>query len=90
MSERADWMDIIIHALGLTPRGSRRLRRWSYRNNYATDENIDGIVLAMTERGLMRRGRAIPGGLTYYHVTDAGAEFAGVNNRVRKEDRIKE
>lgn len=87
--EHGNWVDIIIHALGLTPRVSGRLRRWSYRNYFATDANIDGVVLAMAERGLMRRGACLTnGGLTLFHVTDVGAEFAGVRNRIRNEDRI--
>jgi DNA-binding PadR family transcriptional regulator len=28
--------------------------------------------------GLMRRGREIPGGLVYYHVTDAGRAAVGL------------
>lgn len=84
--ERGDWAKIIIHALGLTPRGSGRLRRWSYRNHFATTWP-DPVIEKMVESGLMIFEYSQNGKMRFYRVTDSGAEFAGVRNRLRNEDR---
>ena len=85
--EKSEWEQRILHALGLTPRGGR-MRRWSYRNYYTVSFG-DPVMEAMVERGLMvRRRPGKPGDLVCHHVTDAGAEFAGVGSRFRKEDRL--
>lgn len=85
--EREDWEKIIIRALGLTPRGSSRLRRWSYRNHFATTWP-DPVLEGMVERGLMIFDDSQNGKMRFYRVTDAGAEFAGVRDRLRNEDRV--
>lgn len=79
---------IILHSLGLTPRGSGRLRRWSYRNYFCASmpHNLcDGLCAA----GFMRASIVINHGANrLYHVTDAGAAAAGVLERFRREDRL--
>ncbi len=51
---------------------------WPWRNHYATAPDCDGVsdVESLVALGYMRRGRAIEGGLIYYHVTDAGIQQA--------------
>jgi hypothetical protein len=44
-----------------------------YRNYYADDPD-DLDMCALVEMGMMKRGRMIPGGLQYFHVTDAGKQ----------------
>lgn len=79
---------LILHALGLTPRGGR-MRRWSYRNHYCAcvgSEAKRGIA-QMVHLGWMEEGRTINKGKSrFYHVTRAGAEAAGVLDRCRTED----
>ena len=53
------------HALGLT-RVSKE-----YRNYYAAEPD-DKNCNALVEAGYMQRGNAIPGGLVYFFVTEAG------------------
>jgi hypothetical protein len=80
--------DIIIHSLGLTPRGRRR-RRWSFRSHYCAGVGTDQerTVIAMAERGLMRAGAVINNGTSrFYYVTRGGAEAAGMLKRCRTED----
>lgn len=74
---------LILHALGLEPRGGR-MPRWSRKNRRQTlatgPSGWDDIVAA---------GWAAPvyfEGGSAWHVTRAGAEAAGVGKRVRKED----
>lgn len=73
--------DIIRHALGLNRRG-----RWSSRNQYVV--YADGPLSdlrTMRDRGWLRElGPWI--GLIKFKVTRAGADAAGVGNRVRRED----
>lgn len=52
--------------------GSDRKGDW-YRNYYADDPD-DPSMSALVEMGMMRRGRMIPGGSQYFHVTDAGKQ----------------
>lgn len=84
--------DLIIHTLGLTPRGSRKLRRWSYRNHfYTAPEGEDGAICeALVKRGFMysnKKPLSLTFGMFFYFVTEAGAGAAGVLDRFRKEDR---
>lgn len=74
---------ILHHALGMTKKNCRKARDWwldneNHRNHFATgidcDHFLDCVTLANV--GLMKRGRAIPGELTYYHVTEAGIDLA--------------
>jgi hypothetical protein len=44
-----------------------------YRNYYAA-EHDDPDMCALVGMGMMMRGRSIPGGLQYFHVTDAGKQ----------------
>lgn len=67
----AELLDDIKHALGIN--GGRKT---PYRNHYAAEPE-DANMLKLVAAGLMRRGRAIPGGLTYFHVTEAGAAAVG-------------
>jgi hypothetical protein len=62
-------VEILEHALG---------NAGHYRNYFATDERgRDYVTICeLVEMGLMERGREIPGGLTYFHVTDAGKGLA--------------
>lgn len=61
-------LGILRHALGYnaeTGTGSE------YRNHYAANPD-DEPLPELVEMGLIQRGSQIPGGLVYYHVTDAG------------------
>ncbi len=66
--------EILRHTLGADSRSP------GYRNHYAAEPNGDNYadILALVEMGLMKRGRDIPGGLIYFHVTEAGQELIGV------------
>ena len=85
--------EVIVHALGLNRRGAcRNHRRWSSRNFYYGRADNPQLV-SLVERGLMIAGRittlhAMPNG-QYFHVTFAGARAVGLEDRVRREDRIK-
>lgn len=65
---------VILHSLGLVKR-----KRWSYRNYFAGCSELCEPLVA---KGWLLRGLA-----NTYHVTNAGAEAAGVLDRVRKQDR---
>lgn len=63
-----------IHANQLIGLMTHALGKDGFRNYYAAepaDKEAKGWE-ALVELGLAVRGRAIPGGLVYYHVTDAG------------------
>lgn len=64
------WMDDIDHALG---RPADPLRE-SYRNYYATQGDQADQLTASPH---WRRGCSVPGGLTYFHVTDEGRKALG-------------
>lgn len=87
----AGLLGILWHSLGMRKSNHRRALKWwldddKHRNHFATGPDCDGFgdVVALVALGLMERGREIPGGLTYYHVTEEGIrlakrEFAGSN-----------
>lgn len=83
--------DLILHALGLTPRGGR-MRRWSYRNHYCAcvhvvSDSEDAILAGMVDQDWLVAGRTINDGRDrFYHVTRAGAVVAGVLGRTRAAD----
>ena len=85
--------EVIVHALGLNRRGACvNHRRWSSRNSYY-GRSDDPQLVSLVERGLMIAGRipafnVMPNG-QYFHVTSAGARAVGMENRVRREDRLK-
>ncbi len=53
-------------------------RKVPFRNCLATgpDEDTFGDVQALESAGFMAKGARIPGGLTYYHASDAGIAAA--------------
>ena len=76
-------IDILHHSLGMTRANYRRARSWwmdddKHRNYFATADDCDHFqdCVTLASAGLMERGRAIPGGLVYYHVTEAGIDLA--------------
>lgn len=66
-----DDADTLRHSLGIVGR-----KKQPSRNFYATEPD-DPQITRLAEAGLMRRGRNIPGGLVYFHVTEAGAAAVG-------------
>lgn len=74
LSERG--RDLMFHALG---GGSRRP---GFRNHFAADPEGDDYqtIQELVADGLMRRGATIPGGLVYFHVTEAGQELMGIKH----------
>lgn len=68
-------IEVIEHSLG---------DRTHWRNYYAADPD-DALLVEMTEMGLMKRGRAIPGGLVYYHVTEAGKALRDARPRTERD-----
>jgi hypothetical protein len=64
-----DQREKLLHALGLN-RGAKITR-----NNFAAEPD-DADMAALVAAGLMRRGCDIPGGLVYYHATEAGIAAA--------------
>lgn len=69
-------LEILRHSLGLNERTNE-----PYRNNYAANPgDLDYLV----DAGAMFKGRAIPGGLQYYHVTPEGIEAAKKSHEARK------
>lgn len=79
---------MIRHALGLTPRGAGRTRRWSYRNFYIIDVllGVPRDMCRMVDDGLFVPGHRDGNGLQAFHVTQKGVDAAGLNGYVRKED----
>jgi hypothetical protein len=74
----SDQMHILLHSLGLDNRTDV-----PYRDYYATDPD-DAALLAMVGKGWMSKGRHIPGGLCYFHVTDGGKSLAMAHHAARK------
>lgn len=62
--------EILRHSLGHT----------GYRNYFAAGEGNDDwtLIQEMVSEGLMQRGRTIPGGLIYFHVTQKGCELVKI------------
>lgn len=69
------------HSLGMKTENYRRSDEWwldddKHRNHYATKPSgrqaRDKEINTLEARGFMKRGRDIPGGLVYYHVTPEG------------------
>lgn len=86
--------DILWHSLGMDGKTYRRSLKWwldndNHRNHFAVEpESKDANLAALVGIGYMRKGRPIPGGMIYYHVTEAGIkaardEFIRVRARVR-------
>lgn len=76
-------VELLHHALGMRKRNYRRKLEWwldndNHRNYFATGPDCDGYseIVALEELGLMKRGRDIPGGLIYFHVTPEGMKLA--------------
>lgn len=67
-------IDMMRHALGADGRAP------GYRNHYAAEPD-DAEINVLVELGLMRRGYDIPGGLRYFHVTEAGQEMVGIKEQ---------
>ncbi|MFB3926601.1 MAG: hypothetical protein ACE14T_11165 [Syntrophales bacterium] len=64
-------IEILQHSLGLD------WERKPYRNYYAAAPGDFPEMDALVEKGLMKRGYAVPGNdLRYYHVTDTGKKLA--------------
>jgi hypothetical protein len=85
MTEQMDWSlwDMLWHSIGMNRSNYRRTLSWwldddNHRNHFAADpQGTDMADLnALISFGYMKRGRAIPGGLVYYHVTAKGIETA--------------
>lgn len=64
-------LHILRHALGIGDDGHGR----EYRNYYAAEPNDIGCN-ALVCQGHMSIGKSIPGGLTYFHVTQEGRRRA--------------
>lgn len=66
-------LEIMEHALGAKSKSP------GYRNHYAIGEDCDeyATICGLCVKGLMARGRRIPGGLIYFNVTPAGQELIG-------------
>ena len=80
---------LILQSLGLTLTG-RKMPRWSHRNYYCAMTvtiKCDGDLRKMEKNGLLQQYMQTEK-MTYFAVTQRGIYFAGVDNRVRKEDRI--
>lgn len=80
-----DWSrwDILWHSLGMKSSNYRRSLAWwldndNHRNHFAADpQGTDaGDIGFLVDLGYMERGRAIEGGLVYFHVTSSGIEAA--------------
>lgn len=72
---KAQWLDIMQHALGLDEYG-RREKNGTDRNRYVTDAGVPEID-AMVAAGLMGDLGAVKftGGMHCYYVTDAGRAY---------------
>lgn len=71
--------DFLRHTIGLNDRTCFESLSWwlnndNHRNNFAANPNGTDIkvILCLVEKGLMFRGRDIPGGLVYYHASEDG------------------
>jgi hypothetical protein len=62
-------LETLRHSLGLS------ISSKAFRNHYATDPGHPKLE-ALVSKGLMVKGRQIPGGLMYYHSTEAGIALA--------------
>ena len=78
--------DILWHSLGMTRKNYRRSLAWwldndNHRNNFAAEPASGdmALILDLVSLRYMRRGRDIPGGLIYFHVTDDGIRAARDN-----------
>ena len=76
-------LEILYHSLGMKKCNHRRKLAWwldndNHRNHFATAEDCDGFpnVMRLVAIGLMKKGRPIDGGLTYFHVTPEGIALA--------------
>lgn len=49
------------------------------RNYFCSDSDAPDLI-ALVAKGLMRKGRDIPGGSSYFSVTDAGFDIIGLNH----------
>ncbi len=67
-------IELMRHALGLTSNPV------PYRDHYVTKYE-DADCLALTAAGFMKRDRGTPGGLVYFHVTEAGERIAWHESR---------
>jgi len=68
--------DILRHTIGLNDRTCFEPLSWwldndNHRNHFAADLG-NSVIDRLAQKGLMFRGRGIPGGLVYYHVTEDG------------------
>lgn len=82
---------VIRHSLGIPFMAYGRFnRRWSYRNYYAGAHGGDKECEQLVERGYMCRvGTNELWRSTVCAVTDAGITFAGLDHKVRREDRVR-
>jgi hypothetical protein len=66
-------LTILEHALGAQSKTP------GYRNYFATDESGVNykIISDLIGKGLMCKGRGIPGGMFYFHVTKEGQDLIG-------------
>lgn len=71
----AEDVDNLRHMLGATVDSPRK--EWGYRNYYAANSG-DASMDRLQELGLVRKGRAIPGDLVYWHATEMGCTIAGL------------
>jgi hypothetical protein len=99
MGEKMDWSrwDILRHSIGLVGKSFRRPLAWwldddNHRNHFAADPcGTDAPDLeVLVSLGFMERGRPIPGGLVYFHVTEAGIravleEYGATKGRFNRE-----
>lgn len=78
-----DEKELLWHTLGMKRVNYRNALAWwlnndNHRNHFAADLGHDDnkTLLGLVDRGLMKRGRDIPGGLVYFHVTPEGIAVA--------------
>lgn len=78
----AEQREIMEHALGMNSTAP------GYRNYFASEPGCDGHqhLILLARAGLMRAGRMIPGGLQYFHVTEAGRAAIGAPPALYPED----
>jgi hypothetical protein len=74
--------EILSHSLGLTTGTS------PFRNHFAAGLGSPDhrAILTLVRAGLMTPGDAIPGGLQYFHVTEAGRGAIGAPAALYPED----
>jgi hypothetical protein len=80
-TELREDVDNLRHMLGAAV-GSPK-KEWGYRNYYAANPG-DASMERLAALGLVRKGRAVPGGLVYWHATELGCAIAGIGEKATR------